>query len=199
VQLAENIPDLRPVSLSVAGAPAGTARTVTPATAPTVNIRADNTLGYVIRYTCPKSTAPHTWPLTVTARAGARSVATTHTTLVCGPVAPVVTPPVVAVTLAGIAPAAPPNPPTNVNANFNPNPAVNPNAGFAQQDEEQPQLALAESDQGLQDAAEGQQLAMSRRTADSHAALMLAAAGLMTAGAAGYATRRRRQAAWQSW
>src|SRR3954453_1062058 len=130
--------------------------------------------------------------LTVTAKAGARSVTSTSTTLVCGPTAPPVVTPALALTLtAGVAPAAPPNPPPNVNANFNPNPAVNPNAGFAQQDEEQPQLALAESDQGLVDAQENTSLAMSRRTADQHTALMLAAAGLMTAGAAGYATRRR--------
>ena len=199
VQLAENIPDLRPVSLVVKGAPAGVAHTVLPSATPTVNLRADNTLGYVIRYTCPSSAKAHTWPLTVTARAGARAVTSTHTTLTCGPVAPVaaVAAPAVAIA-AGIAPAAPPNPPTNVNANFNPNPAVNPNAGFAQQDEEQPQLALAESDQGVAEA-EGQQLAMSRRTADSHTALMLGAAGLMTAGAAGYATRRRWQTASQHW
>jgi hypothetical protein len=99
---------------------------------------------------------------------------------------------------AGIAAGSPPNPPTNVNSNFNPNPAVNPNAGFAQQDEEQPQLALAESDQGLVDA-EGQQLAMSRRTTDSNAAWMLGAAGVMTAAAAGYATRRRWAVATQKW
>ena len=99
---------------------------------------------------------------------------------------------------AGIAPGPPPNPPTNVNANFNPNPAVNPNAGFAQQDEEQPQLALAESDQGLQDA-ENTSMAMSRRTSDDHTALMLGAAALMTAGAAGYATRRRWRTARQGW
>jgi hypothetical protein len=199
VQLAENIPDFRPVSLAVTGAPAGVARAVSPSPAPTVNIRADNTLGYVIRYTCPTSAKPHTWPLTVTARAGARAVASTQTTLACGPVAPAVPPPpAVALTLtAGIAPGSPPNPPTNVNANFNPNPAVNPNAGFAQQDEEQPQLALAESDQGLEDAQESTSLAMSRRTTDSHTALMLGAAGLMTAGAAGYATRRRWQTASQ--
>jgi hypothetical protein len=199
VQLAESIPDFRSVSLGVAGAPAGVARPVSPA--PTVNIRADNTLGFVIRYTCPKSPKPHTWPLTVTARAGGRSLTSTSTTLVCGPVAPVpaVVPPAAAVAItAGIAPGAPPNPPTNVNANFNPNPAVNPNAGFAQQDEEQPQLALAESDQGLVDA-EGQQLAMSRRTTDRDAAWMLGAAGVMTAAAAGYATRRRWSVATQKW
>jgi hypothetical protein len=108
--------------------------------------------------------------------------------------------PAVALTLAaGVAPGAPPNPPTNFNANANPNPAVNPNAGFAQQDDQQPQLALAESDQGLEDA-EGQQLAMSRRTSETErTALMLGAAGLMTAAAAGYATRRRWRSATQLW
>lgn len=199
VQLAESIPDYRAVSLTVAGAPAGVARTVSPATAPTVNVRADNTLGYVVRYTCPRSPKPHTWPLTVTARAGARTITSTSTTLVCGPTSPIPAVPAAAVVVtAGIAPGAPPNPPTNVNANFNPNPAVNPNAGFAQQDEEQPQLALAESDQGLAEA-DGQQLAMSRRTSDSQAAWMLGAAGVMTAAAAGYATRRRWQTARQPW
>src|SRR3954453_10246584 len=118
--------------------------------------------------------------LTVTAKAGARSVTSTSTTLVCGPTAPPVVTPALALTLtAGVAPAAPPNPPTNVNANFNPNPAVNPNAGFAQQDEEQPQLALADADQGLADEP-GTSLAMSRHSSDAEAAWMLAAAGLMT-------------------
>src|SRR4051794_13978658 len=201
VQLAESIPDYRAVTLAITGhAPPGSAKTVAPATAPTVNIRTDNSLGFVVRYTCPKLAKPHTYPMTVTAKAGARSVTSTSTTLVCGPTAPPVVAPALALTLtAGVAPAAPPNPPTNVNGNFNPNPAVNPNAGFAQQDEEQPQLALAESDQGLEDA-EGQQLAMSRRTTDSErAALMLGAAGLMTAAAAGYATRRRWQTSSQRW
>jgi hypothetical protein len=200
VQLAESIPDYRSVSLRVTGAPRGSARTVSPSTAPTVNIRADNTLGFVVRYTCPKSPKPHTWPLTVAARAGARSLTTTSAKLVCAPTSPLVAAPAVALTITtGLAPGAPPNPPTNVNANFNPNPAVNPNAGFAQQDEEQPQLALAESDQGLEEAAEGQQLAMSRRTSDTNAAWMLGAAGVMTAAAAGYATRRRWQGASQRW
>ena len=201
VQLAESIPDYRSVTLAISGpAPAGAAKTVLPRVTPTVNIRADNTLGYVVRYTCPKLTKTHSWPLTVTAKAGARSITSTATTLVCGPTGPAIAAPAVALTLtAGIAPGTPPNPPTNVNANFNPNPAVNPNAGFAQQDEEQPQLALAESDQGLADA-EGQQLAMSRLRSDrDQTAWMLGAAGLMTAAAAGYATRRRWQTSGQGW
>jgi len=202
VQLAESIPDYRAVTLSVSGqAPTGSAKTVSPHPAPTVNIRNDNALGFVIRYTCPKLPKAHTWPLTITAKAGARSITSTSATLTCGPVgAPAPAPPVVALTLtAGVAAAAPPNPPVNFNGPPNPNPAVNPNAGFAQQDEEQPQLALAESDQGLEEA-EGQQLAMSRRTTDNEqAALMLGAAGLMTAAAAGYATRRRWQTSSQRW
>ena len=190
VQLAENIPDYRSIGLHIAGGPAGLGRVVSQPVAPTVNIRADNNLGFVVRYTCPRSTAAHTWPLTITASAGARPLTSTTTTVTCGPVAKpalVVAPAVVAV-VAGVAPAAPPQPPTNVNTNVNPNPAVNPNAGFAQQDEEQPQLALADADQGL---ADDTTLAMSRRTSDSETAWMLGAAGLMTAAAAGYAARTR--------
>ena len=202
VQLAESIPDYRAVTLAVTGpAPAGSAQTVSPRSAPTVNIRTDNSLGFVVRYTCPKAAKPHSWPLTLTAKAGARAITSTSATLVCGPTAPPpLPPPAAAVTLAaGVAPGAPPNPPTNFNGNANPNPAVNPNAGFAQQDDQQPQLALAESDQGLEDA-EGQQLAMSRRTTETErTALMLGAAGLMTAAAAGYATRRRWRSATQPW
>jgi hypothetical protein len=116
----------------------------------------------------------------------------TTTTLSCGPVAKpaLVVPPAAVTVAAGVAPAAPPQPPSNINTNVNPNPnpAVNPNAGFAQQDEEQPQLALADADQGL---ADDTTLAMSRRSSDSETAWMLAAAGLMTAAAAGYATRTR--------
>jgi hypothetical protein len=204
VQLAESIPDYRSVTLSVSGgAPAGSVTTVSPRAVPTVNIRNDNTLGYVLRYTCPKLPKAHSWPLTVTAKAGTRSITSTTATLVCGPTsaAPAaVVPPVVGLTVsAGVAAAAPPNPPANFNGPPNPNPAVNPNAGFAQQDEQQPQLALAESDQGMEEA-EGHQLAMSRRTTNNEqTALMLGAAGLMTAAAAGYATRRRWQTARQPW
>jgi hypothetical protein len=193
VQLAESIPDYRAVGLQITGAPAGLARVVSNPGAPVVNVRADNTLGYVVRYTCPKKTTGHAWPLTLTAMTAGRSLSSTNTTVVCGavpkvPAAAVVPPAAAAVVTAGVAPGAPPNPPTNVNTNVNPNPAVNPNAGFAQQDEEQPQLALADADQG---PADDTTLAMSRRSSDSEAAWMLAAAGLMTAGAAGYATRTR--------
>jgi len=191
VQLAENIPDYRSVALRIAGGPSGLGRVVSNPAAPTVNIRADNTLGYVVRYTCPRAATSHTWPLTLTATAGPRALTSTTTAVTCGPAAKppaAVIPPAAAAVVAGVAPAAPPNPPTNVNTNVNPNPAVNPNAGFAQQDEEQPQLAFADADQGLQDDTS---LAMSRRTTDSEMAWMLGAAGLMTAGAAGYAARTR--------
>jgi hypothetical protein len=200
VQLASSIPDLRPVGLMVAGAPRGAAKVVSPRpVAPVVNLRVDNALSYVVRYTCPTSATPHTWPLTVTAHAGARPVSSTRTTLVCGAApAPGIVPAAVVALPAAVAPGTPPNPPPNVNANANPNPAVNPNAGFAQQDEEQPQLALAESDQGLEDEP-GTSLAMSRRSSDAQAAWMLGAAGLMTAGAAAYATRSRWRTARQPW
>jgi photosystem II stability/assembly factor-like uncharacterized protein len=194
VQLAESIPDYRSVGLHISGGPAALGKVVSNPAAPSVNIRADNTLGYVVRYTCPRLPKAHTWPLTLTATAGARALTSTTTAVSCGPVAKVppaaaVAPPAAAaVVAAGVAPVTPPNPPTNVNSNVNPNPAVNPNAGFAQQNEEQPQLALADADQGLQ---EDTSLAMSRRTSDRDTALMLAAAGLMTAAAAGYATRSR--------
>ena len=198
VQLATSIPDFRPVGLAVRGAPSADAKVVKPSAPPVVNLRVDNALNYVVRFSCPQSASTHRWPLTVTAHAGARPITSTHATLVCGGVAPVV-PAAAAVALpAAVAPGTPPNPPPNVNANFNPNPAVNPNAGFAQQDEEQPQLALADADQGLTEEP-GTSLAMSRRTGDAQAAWMLAAAGLMTAGAAAYATRSRWRTARQHW
>jgi hypothetical protein len=200
VQLAGNIPDLRPVALHVAGAPTGGATVVSHPAAPTVNLRVDNTLSYVVRYTCPRSTKPRAWPLTLTADAAGRALASTRTTLACGavPVAGVVPPLAAAALPAAVAPGAPPNPPTNVNANFNPNPAVNPNAGFAAQDEEQMQLATVDADEGLVDEP-GTSLAMSRRSGDEHAAWMLGAAGLMAAAGAAYGTRSRWRTARQHW
>ena len=65
------------MTLAITGhAPPGSAKTVAPATAPTVNIRTDNSLGFVVRYTCPKLAKPHTYPMTVTAKAGARYLVT---------------------------------------------------------------------------------------------------------------------------
>jgi len=83
------------VTLSVTGpAPAGIAKTVAPHSVPMVNIRNDNALGFVVRYTCPKLHKAHTWPLTITAKAGARSITSTTATLACGPVgAPAPEPP----------------------------------------------------------------------------------------------------------
>jgi hypothetical protein len=195
VQLAESIPEYRSVSLHVMGGPGAKAapRVISNPAAPTVNLRADNSLGYQVELTCPSAPTGHTYPLTVAAQASGRTLATTPTTLICDP-APAPNPVLPVAAAAVVVAGAPPQPPPNVNANFNPNPAVNPNVGFAQQDEEQPQLALAESDQGLEDDTT---LAMSRRSSDRDAELLYGAAALMSAAAAGYAVRRRWLSAWQ--
>jgi hypothetical protein len=197
VQLAESIPDYKDVGLTVTGAPSRVAQSLS--AAPHVNVRVDNSLGFTIRYTCPTSHAAHSWPVTVTAHAGLRTLATTHTVLTCSP-APLplaaVVPPAAAVVVSRAAGGVtPPNPPANVNANFNPNPAVNPNAGFAQQDEEQPQLALADADQG---SADDTTLAMSRHRTSQSDALFVGAAGLMAVAAGAVAVRRRWAGAWTS-
>lgn len=198
-ELAAALPDYRAVTLQVKGAPAGDARVVSNPAAPRVNVRVDQNLGFVVRYSCPAHGKAHSWPLTVTATAGPRALTSIPTTLVCGPAAArrLSVAPLAPAVVAAVVPPGPPNPPTNVNANANPNPALNPNAGFATQDEEQPQVALADAEQG---PATDEALAMSRRSSNSDAEWMLGAAAVMTAAAAGYATRTRwRTATARAW
>jgi hypothetical protein len=186
-ELAQSLPEFRDVTLKITGAPGGDARVVSTPVAPRVNVHTDNALNFVVRYRCPVSLKGGSWPVTVTAVAGARTLTSVPMSLTCGVVPPKasVVPPAAAIA-AAIAAPAPPNPPTNV-SNSNPNPALNPNAGFATQDEQQPQVALADADQG----ATEESLAMSRHTTDREAAWLIGAASLLTAGAGGYATRHR--------
>jgi hypothetical protein len=192
VDLAANIPDLRAVGLQVHGGPASLASVVSTPGAPTVNVRADNTLSYTVRFTCPVAVTGKNYSLTLDAVAGVRTVTSASTDLQCGgQPKPGVIPPVAPIAAAAVAaaPGGPPNPPAQGNANPNPNPALNANAGFAQQEDEEKQLAFADADQGAALDDENA-MAMSRRPSTAEEAWMAGAAGMMMAGA-GYATRRR--------
>lgn len=194
VDLATNLPDLQHVTLKSSGGPKlNPPKVISPGTAPTVNLHTDNTLGYTVRFTCPQAPAPQTYHVRLDAMAGIRSVTSATTLLQCGPAArPAPILPAVAVAAIAAAPGGPPNPPAQGNANPNPNPALNPNAGFAQQEDQEQQLAFAGADQG-EALGDTEELAMSRRgPSTAEEAMMLGAAGLMTA-AAGYAVRRRWQ------
>lgn len=198
VTSAETIPDLRPVVVRVDGARASVARVVAPRPLPTVDVRADNLVGFTVRYTCPVARTPHVYRLTVRASAGVRAGASSTTALACGAVAPparrLPVPPLAAAA-PPLAAAAAPAPPGNPlpNANPNPNPALNANVGVAAQDEQQRQLAFAEADPGVDETTE---LAMSRPADDPGGPLLVGAAAVMAAGAAGYALRSRLRLAW---
>src|SRR5205823_2483602 len=152
--LTANLPDLSGVRLHITGGPPAVAGVVSLPAAPVVNLHADNTLSYTVRYTCPVSTTPHTWGLSLQAVAGLQKLATSATDLTCGArPKPVIAPPQEvrpAVAVAAIAPAVPPNPPAQGTGNANPNPALNANAGFAQQENQERQLAFADADQGME-------------------------------------------------
>lgn len=202
VDLASNIPDLSGVHLQIRGGPASIASVVSVPTAPIVNLHADNTLDYTVRYTCPVSTKAHTWNLSLEAVAGFRPLTSSATDLACAPKPkpkPIVQPPVAEilpdVAVAAVAPAVPPNPPAQGTGNANPNPAVNANAGFAQQEDQQRQLAFAESDHGLEFGTDEESVQMSRRPSRDDTGFVAGAAGLMMTGfAAAYARRQRNRA-----
>ncbi|MBV9097510.1 MAG: hypothetical protein JO079_05590 [Frankiaceae bacterium] len=198
VQLTANIPDLAGVGLRISGGPASVASVVSVPAAPIVNVRADNTLSYTVRYSCPVSTSTHRWSLSLEAVAGVRPLTSTATDLACGAKPkPLIPPPTVtlpAIAVAAAAPAVPPNPPAQGTGNANPNPAVNANAGFAQQEDQQRQLAFADADQGFElgGATEDETVQMSRRPSRDDTGFVAGAAGLMMTGfAAAYARRRK--------
>jgi len=197
VDLAANIPDLSGVQLQISGGPASVASVVSVPTAPIVNLHADNTVDYTVRYTCPVSTKAQRWSLSLRAVAGFRPLTSSATDLACGakPKPAVIPPPaeiLPGVVAAAVAPAAPPNPPAQGSGNANPNPAVNANAGFAQQEDQQRQLAFAESDQGLDFGTEDEVVQMSRRPSRDDTGFIAGAAGLLMTGfAASYARRQR--------
>jgi len=197
VDLAANIPDLSGVGLRISGGPASVASVVSVPGAPIVNLRADNTLSYTVRYTCPISTQTHRWNLSLEAVAGVRPLTSSATDLACGakPKPPVVPPAEVLPPLAAaaVAPVTPPNPPVQGSGNANPNPAVNANAGFAQQEDQERQLAFAESDHGMEFGTEDETVQMSRRPSRDDTGFVAGAAGLMMAGF-GVAYARRRKA-----
>ncbi len=197
VQLTENLPDMSGVRLKISGGPASVAGVVSVPAAPVVNLHADNTLSYTVRYTCPVSMTGHTWNLSLQAIAGLQALSSSATDLTCGakPKPPVAVPQEVlpAVVVAAVAPAVPPNPPAQGTGNANPNPAVNANAGFAQQEDQQRQLAFADADQGMEFGVEDETLAMSRPASRDDTGFIAGAAGLMMSAAFGveYARRRR--------
>jgi hypothetical protein len=188
---AQSIVDMRAVTLQLA-APSGVAALISPTVVPQVNLKTDNTLGYTVRYSCPRSTRKHVYDVRVNATAAGRVVASAPMHLSCGPVPPAPPKPrippaaaaaVPAVAARPAAPAPPPPAPGNPipNTNPNPNPAINANVGFAGQEEEQRQLAFAGADAGVAEDT-GETLAMSRL--GGGAALLLAAT-------AGWVARRR--------
>jgi len=195
VQLTANLPDMSGVRLRITGGPAPVATVVSAPAVPVVNLHADNTVNYTVRYTCPVSTTAHQWNLNLEAVAGLHPLTSSATDLACAakpkpPVTPQEILPVVVA--AAIPPAAPPNPPAQGAGNGNPNPAVNANAGFAQQEDQQRQLAFADADQGFEFGVEDETLAMSRQRSRDDTGFVAGAAGLMMAGfAAEYARRRR--------
>ena len=195
VQLTANLPDMSGVRLQITGGPAPVATVVSMPAAPVVNLHADNTVNYTVRYTCPVSTTAHKWNLNLEAIAGLHPLTSSATDLACGakpgpPVTPQEILPVVVA--AAIPPAAPPNPPAQGAGNGNPNPAVNANAGFAQQEDQQRQLAFADADHGVEFGVEDETLAMSTRPSRDDTGFVAGAAGLMMAGfAVEYARRRR--------
>ncbi|MDQ1745761.1 MAG: hypothetical protein QOD07_24 [Frankiaceae bacterium] len=198
VALTANLPDLAGVGLRITGAPATVASVVSVPSAPIVNVRADNTLRYTVRYTCPVSTTAHRWSLSLEAVAGLRPLTSSATDLACGArpkPAPIPPPAEILPGIAAVAaaPAVPPNPPAQGTGNANPNPAVNANAGFAQQEDQQRQLAFADADQGFElYGVEDETAQMSRRPSRDDTGFIAGAAGLMMGGfAVSYARRRK--------
>jgi hypothetical protein len=197
VDLAANIPDLSGVRLQISGGPASLASVVSVPSAPIVNLHADNTLAYTVRYTCPVSTTAHHWSLSLDAVAGLRPLTSSATDLACGakPKPAIIPPPaevLPGLAAAAVAPVAPPNPPVQGSGNANPNPAVNANAGFAQQEDQERQLAFANNDQGVEFGTDEETVQMSRRPSRDDTGFVAGAAGLMMAGfSVAYARRRR--------
>ena len=189
VGLAAGIPDIKPVGLAVTRGQ-GFARLASPGTR-SVNLRADNQLAFAVRLSCPLGAASRQ-SIALTAVTGSRQLATGAVNLTCGgvpaaPLLPAIAGPPAAADPTAAAPPAPgqpgpnapnPNPNPNPNANVNPAANANVNPGVAGQEQDQQQLAFAE------DAGASETLAMSGLA-------FVAAAGLLTCVAGGFAVRRR--------
>src|SRR3954453_18305527 len=202
VNAAENLPDLRTVGLAFSG-DRGIASVVTPA--PLLNLRNDNTVGYTVRFTCPRSKHRHVYHLGLSASDGTRSLVSSSATVACDALAPLPhTKPIIPAAAAGVPPAAvaaaPPAPGNPLpNANPNPNPVPNANFGFASQQEEQRQLAFADADAGVS-LEESTEMQMSRLGGDGTdpAPWLAGAAGVLLTAATAYAVRTRLSAAWHT-
>ena len=202
-QAAEMLPDLRTVGLQFTGAPKGIASIVSPTPLPQVNVKNDNTVGFTVRYHCPRTHHAQLFHLHVNAAAGARVVASAPMRVSCGAVPvvkqhPALPPAAIAAPVA--AAAAPPAPGQPVpNANPNPNPALNANVGFASQEEEQRQLAFAGADslgEEEQPSVEYQMSRLNRADDGTNEPWIVGGAAVLLTGAAGYAARSRFAAAW---
>jgi hypothetical protein len=203
-QAAVALPDLRTVALQFAGAPARIASVVAPSPLPQVNVKNDNSVGFTVRYDCPRTHHAKLYHLHVNAAAGPRVVASAPMRVSCGAIPlvhhhPALPPAAVAAPVAAAA-AAPPAPGQPVpNANPNPNPALNANVGFASQEEEQRQLAFAGADSlgSEEDASvEFQMSRLNSRDDGSNDPWLVGGAAVLLTGAAGYAARSRFAAAW---
>jgi hypothetical protein len=202
VNAAENLPDLRAVALALTG-DHGVASVITPA--PVLNLRNDNTVGYTVRFTCPRTKHRHVYRLGLSASDGTRSLVSSSATVTCDVIAPLPhtkpIPPVAAVVPPAALAAAPPAPANPLpNANPNPNPVPNANFGFASQQEEQRQLAFADADAGVSLDEESTEMQMSRLGGDGTdpAPWLAGAAGVLLTAATAYAVRTRLSAAWHT-
>lgn len=199
VNAAENLPDLRTIGLVFNG-DARVASLIT--RAPVLNLRNDNTTGYTVRFTCPRTKQRHVYHLGVNATDGTRTLVGSAATVTCDALAPLPhtkpLPPIAAVVPPAAVAAAPPAPGNPLpNANPNPNPVPNANVGFAGQEEEQRQLAYADADAGvgLEESGEMQMSRLGGDGTDPAPWLYGGAAVLLTAATA-YAARTRLSAAW---
>jgi hypothetical protein len=203
VNAAENLPDLRTVGLALTGAQ-GIAAVVTPS--PLLNLRNDNTVGYTVRFTCPRTKHRHVYRLGLTATDGTRSLVSSAATVTCDALAPLphakspLAPAAAAVIPPAAVAAAPPAPGNPLpNANPNPNPVPNANVGFAGQEEQQRQLAFADADAGA-GMEESTEMQMSRLGGDGTdpAPWLAGAAGILLTAATAYAVRTRLSVAWHA-
>ncbi|MFN2626215.1 MAG: hypothetical protein ABR520_09060, partial [Mycobacteriales bacterium] len=196
VSLLRSVQDLAPIDLAAAGNPR-VVRIVSPAEISDVNVKAHNLLHYTVRFTCDRTTAGATYPVTLQASTQVTPLATATADVECGE-APAPRPAVaraLPLAAAAIAPPAPPPVEPNLNPQPNPNPQVQPNtqaqlnAAIAQQEQEEVAPQLAYVDTG-DDAVE--ELAMSRRDDAGAGPAVTLAAGLMASVAAGVALHRQR-------
>ena len=201
VNAAENLPDMRTVGLAFSGDHKVASLVTRP---PVLNLRNDNSVGYTVRFTCPRTKHRHVYHLGVDATDGTRSLVGASATVTCDALAPLphtkaIPPAAVAVVPAAVA-AAPPAPGNPLpNANPNPNPVPNANVGFASQEEEQRQLAFADADAGA-GVEESTEMQMSRLGGDGTdpAPWLAGAAGILLTAATAVAARTRLSAAWHT-